>query len=457
MSRDLRSFISGYEKKYQGAVINIEQKVDARYVPTAIINELEKRKSYPLVIFHRVGNSGIPVVTNVLSSREKLAFALQVEEKELASKYAERMTKSIPPVVLDDPPFKENTICESELDLRKQLPILTHYSSDAGPYITGGLVAARDPDTGVDTCGYHRMQLKGANKLGISFHSRKRMWDYFRRAEEKGRNLEAAVFIGSHPAVSLGSLAIVSHNQGKYEKIGALLGGPLPLAACDTSDIQVPYWSEIVIEGEILAGEREKEGPFAEFTDYNCERSTENVFIAKKIHYRTNPIYQSVTPGMSADHNIIMSVQREGDTLKALNERMPQVKGVRVPFSGCGFFHCYISLEKTAEGQPLQAIIAAFSIDHNFKLVVVVDDDIDLSDEDRVLWSLSTRVQADRDVVILPQKIGMGCVLDPSTDDLNRSSKMGIDATEPLAGFSKRIRMDPRARSRALELLNAYL
>lgn len=457
MRQALRSFISDYEKKHQGEVVRFEQKVDAEYVPTAIIDELAKKKSHPIVFFQRVGNSDIPVVTNVLSSREKLAFALQVEEKDLARTYAQRMTKSIAPVVLDNPPFKENTISGNEIDLRKQLPILTHYSSDVGPYITGGLVAARDPDTGVDTCGYHRMQLKGANKLGISFHSRKRMWDYFRRAEEKGRNLEVAVIIGAHPVVSLGSLAIVSSSYGKYEKIGALLGEPLQLAACDTSKVQVPYWSEIVIEGEILAGEREKEGPFAEFTDYNCERSTKNVFIAKKLHYRNDAIYQSVAPGMSADHNIIMSVQREGDTLKALNEIAPQVKDVRVPFSGCGFFHCYISLEKTAEGQPLQAILAAFSIDHNYKLVVVVDDDIDLLDEDRVLWSLSTRVQADRDVVILPQKIGMGCVLDPSSDEMNRSSKMGIDATEPLSGFSKRIKMDPRAKARALEFLETHM
>jgi len=213
------------------------------------------------------------------------------------------------------------------------------------------------------------------------------------------------------------------------------MGEPMELADCKNIDVQVPYWSEIVIEGEIIANVREKEGPFAEFTNYAAYRSTENVFIPKTISYRNNCRFQSITGGMSAEHNNIMAVQREGDVLKSLNESLPNINKVNIPMSGCGFFHCYISMKKTAEGQPMQAILKALSVDHNLKLVIVVDEDVDVYDESSVLWAIATRVQADKDVLIIPQHQGMGCTLDPSSDELSRSSKMGIDATKPLNNF----------------------
>jgi len=92
-------------------------------------------------------------------------------------------------------------------------------------------------------------------------------------------------------------------------------------------------------------------------------------------------------------------------------------------------------MKKTAEGQPMQAILKALSVDHNLKLVIVVDEDVDVYDESSVLWAIATRVQADKDVLIIPQHQGMGCTLDPSSDELSRSSKMGIDATKPLNNF----------------------
>jgi len=114
-------------------------------------------------------------------------------------------------------------------------------------------------------------------------------------------------------------------------------------------------------------------------------------------------------------------------------------------------------MKKTAEGQPLQAILLALGMDHNFKFVVVVDDDVDVTDESQVLWAMATRMQASRDVVILPQEIGMGCTLDPSSDELSRSSKMGIDATQPLSGFAPRIPSDNAARDRMRKLLKKYI
>ena len=140
------------------------------------------------------------------------------------------------------------------------LPIITHFPIDAGPYLTSGLVIAKDPESGSETLGFHRMQLKGKDKLGISLHSRQRLWEYFRRSEEKGENLEAAIDIGVHPNISLGSQALVPYHKGKYGAIAGLFGEELEVSNCTTVDIQVPAYAEFVIEGEILANERENTG-----------------------------------------------------------------------------------------------------------------------------------------------------------------------------------------------------
>ncbi len=452
MNQDWRTFLTRYEKEFPGEVLTISQELDPCYEPTAIIMELERQGRYPVVRFDAVKGSRFPVIANLLADRKRLAMGLEVEERYLPEAFAERIRKTIPPQRTESPEFLAHSHHGPDLDLT-MLPILTHFPIDAGPYITAGLVVAKDPLTGADTCGYHRMQLKSKDRLGISLHSRQRLWEYFRRAEEKGTNLEAAVVLGVHPAISLGSMALVPYDQGKFGRMGGLFGEPLQTARCTTIDVDVPAWAEIVIEGEILAGVREPEGPFAEFTNYCCRRSTENVFVPKVIHHRENGLYQCITPGMTADHITIVAVHREGDVLKALRANLPNVKAVHAPLSSCGLFHCYISMKKIAEGQPMQAIMTALSVDHNIKLVVVVDEDVDVFDERQVLWATATRVQADRDVHVIPRHLGMGCTLDPSTDELSRSAKMGIDATMPMNGFAEGVTLHPEAQARARAIL----
>ena len=455
MRQDLRVFLKDLEEKYPGDVLRVKENLSINHEAAAVVFELDRQKKYPVVYFENIEGNPIPVVCNISASRQRLAHAFGVKESELASKYAEQKKLFFDPVYKDNPPFLHKVYEGDNLDLNS-LPIFRHTPVDAGLYVTGGMAVALDPETGADTCGYHRMQLKGKNKMGISLHSRKRLWEYMRRSEAKNENLKTAIVFGIHPLITLGTGAIVPYGQGKYSQIGGLMGEPLEVGTCPNSKIPIPYWSEIVVLGEILANTHEKEGPFAEFTDFSSYRSTENVFIAHAVYMRENPMFQSIIGGMSSEHTTILGVPREGDLLRFLREKLPMVQGVHVPYSSCGFFHCYISMKKTAEGQPLQAILQALAMDHNFKLVIVVDDDVDVNDESRVLWAVATRVQADRDVVILPQRISMGCTLDPSSDELSRSSKMGIDATQPLGDFSPRIPQDDAARERMRELLKKY-
>lgn len=450
--QDWRVYIDNYERNNPESVLRIEREVDRVLEPTAIVMELEKAGKYPVVIFEHIAGSEFPVVANLLATRQRLGIALGVDGRDVQSTFAERIKNAIEPAFVDDAPWHANYTGPDDLDLNR-LPILKHFPIDAGPYITAGLVTARDPVSGADTCGYHRMQLKGPQRLGISLHSRQRLWEYHRRAESMGVNLPAAIVLGVHPAISLGSMALVPYEQGKFARMGGLFNEPLQVSPCRDIDISAPTWAEIVIEGEILSGIREPEGPFAEFTGYSCFRSTENVFVPKSVSFRDRARYQCITPGLCAEHVTIVALQREGDVLKALHETLPNVKDVHAPLSACGLFHCYVSMKKIAEGQPMQAIMAAFAVDHNVKLVIVVDDDIDVFDESRVMWAVATRVQADRDILVIPQHQGMGCTLDPSTDDLSRSAKMGIDATRPRADFAETIALDDEAQQKARDIL----
>jgi 2,5-furandicarboxylate decarboxylase 1 len=441
--QDWRTFIGEVEEA--GEVRRVTSPVSREYEISTLMMDLEARQEYPLVIFENVEDSEHPVVTNLLAPRGRMARAMRHEERDLAREFSRRIARPPGVELLAERPCEECTLEGEAVDLSR-FPILTHFPIDAGPYVTAGLAVARDPHSGAETLGFHRMQLKGKNKLGISLHSRQRLWEYLRRSEERGHDLEAAVVIGVHPLIALGSMALVPYEEGKYGPISGLFGEPLQVTPCSSVELAVPAWAEIVLEGRILAGVRENEGPFAEFTNYACFRSTENVFQVERVRYRPGAHYHGLTPGMSSEHITIVGIQREGDVMGALDRALPNVKAVHAPFSACGLFHCYVSLSKVAEGQAQQAVFAAFGVDHNLKLVVVVDDDVDVYDERQVLWALATRLQADRGVTIVPQHLGMGCTLDPSADELSRSAKMGIDATRPLSGFAPTIEIDDKVR-----------
>ena len=262
------------------------------------------------------------------------------------------------------------------------------------------MLVARDPDTGVETEGYHRFQVKGRNRMGVSLHSRRRMFEYQRRAEAKGQALPCAVVLGLHPLVSMGSLAYPPADVGKFEVVGGLFGEPLQVAPCSTIDLHVPAAAEIVIEGEILPGEREPEGPFGEFTGYFSRRSTEHVFVARAIAMRERPWFQSIGSGRAGDHITTLGLVREAEILNALGRVIPNVKAVHVPLSGASSFTAFVSIKQTRPGEAKHVIPIVLGVDHYLKLVVVVDDDVDVFDESDVLWAVATRMQADRDLVV---------------------------------------------------------
>src|SRR5262249_41288183 len=266
-----------------------------------LVLEYERRRRYPILFFENVAGQDIPIVCNVVASRAALAFALGVGERDPAAEYARRVKGHVKPVVVPDPPFRHRSLTGPALDLTR-LPIPRYFPGDAGRYLTAGMLVARDPDTGVETEGYHRFQLKGRDRMGVSLHSRRRMFEYQRRAEAKGQALPCAIVLGPPPLASIGRLAYPPPDAGESGGVGGALGEPLQVAPCRAIDLHVPASAEIVIEGEILPGVREPEGPFGEFTGYVSRRSTEHVFVARAVAMRERPWFQSIGSGRARGH-----------------------------------------------------------------------------------------------------------------------------------------------------------
>lgn len=452
MKQDLRSFVEEYAKTYPGEFIRVSEPVNIEFDLQAIALELERRRRFPILLFENIVGHDIPVICNIMASRRAFAFALGVEEVQMPFEYSRRLKEYIKPVVVEDPPFRHTILTGDQVDLSR-LPIPTYFPGDGGPYITAAMTVAKDPDTGVETEGYHRYQVKDRNKMGVSLHSRRRMFEYQRRAEARGKNLEAAIVLGLHPLIGMGSLAYPPPEISKFQVVGGLFREPMQIAPCETIDLMVPAWGEIVIEGEILAGVREKEGPFGEFTGYFSRRSTEHVFLVKAICMRERPWYQSISSGRAPDHILPLGVLREVEIRNAVSRVIPNVKAVHVPTSGCAAFTAFVSIKQTRPGEAKHAIAIVFGVDHYLKFVVIVDDDIDVYDESDVLWALATRVQADRDIVTIAGSLG--AILDPSATDQGLTAKIGIDATRPFGQpFAEKLLMSPEKMAWARELVD---
>lgn len=440
MEQDLRGFIRDFEAEYPQDLVRVIESVGLEYEMMALVLEYERRGRYPIIVFENVHGHRMPVVCNVMAGRRTLAKALGVPETSLSPEYARRLEDYIQPVLLEDPPFRQLVRTGKDADLA-QIPIPTYFPGDGGPYLTAGMLVAKHPDTGVVTEGYHRLQVKGPRKMGCSLHSRRRMFEYQRRYEEKGQDMPAAICLGLHPLIGMGSLSYPPAGTSKYEACGGLFQEPMQIARCSIVDLEVPAWSEIVIEGRILAGTREPEGPFGEFTGYFSGRGTEHVFQVDAISTREDAWFQSIASGRSADHVSTLSAVREAEVIRALRRTIPGVQAVSIPTSGASAFVAFVSLRQTRPGEAKHAISIALGVDHYIKLVVVVDDDVDVYDEGEVLWAMATRFQANRDLVVIEGS--MGTVLDPSADDAGITSKMGIDATCPFGQpFADKLVMD---------------
>jgi len=447
---DLRTFLADVSRDLPDQLLTITEEVPLDYTSTAVALELERRGRRPILLFERVAGHDARLVANLFASREVMARSIGAAPMTLIEALGAKLDSLVPAQVVEAGPVQEVVREGADADLTR-LPIPRHFVQDAGPYITGGMITARDPDSGVGNLAYVRLQVKGPRRMGASLHSRQHTWDYLRRAELRGEDLPVAVVVGAHPAVMLAGAAKLGIDQDEYDLAGALMGQPLPLVHCRTVDVMVPAHAEIVIEGRLLANVHEAEGPFGEYTGYVTGRSTHNVLEVTAITMRRDPIFVDIVPGNSTEHLSLGRVCKEAWVHKRMREALPFFIDFHYPTSGT-HFHCYVRIDKSAEGQAQQAAQPLVGLDHYVKLVIVVDKDINPTDEDAVMWALATRTQADRDMTILPHTICNR--LDPSSDD-GLGAKLLIDATRPREFDAEPVRLPDEARRLASALVSA--
>lgn len=406
-------------------VLRIDRETDTDFVPSALAMELERQRRYPVLVFERPKGFDMPVVINLFSSRHRLARAIGTEPERFNDVWLRAEDEPIPPRVVAGGPCQEEIAEGDKVDL-EALPISRHFEDDAGRYVSAGILVCKDPDTKTRNLSFQRLQLKGANRFGASLHSRGHIWEHLQRVKARGdSSLEVAVVIGAHPALYLAASAKVGMDVDELDIAGCLLGHPVDLVKCQTVDIEVPAHAEIVLEGEILTNREEPEGPFGEYTGYSTGRSTRNVLLVKAITRRSNALYQDLVPGNSSEHLLLTHSAKQAHVFERLREVWPSVRALRYPKSGTNF-HAYLSVDQSDPGQVRHALMLLFGLDHYIKHAIAVDDDIDIFDDEQVLWAIATRVQADRDVFVIPDVFCNR--LDPSAEG-GVSAKMGVDAT----------------------------
>lgn len=427
MTKDLRSFLDFLRQEHPEEILEIKRQVDLEYDMTTFVMELARRDKFPLLFFSGVKGYPYPVVVNTFASRRRIGYAIGLEEKELISGWKARSAERIPPRSVEDAPVKEVQCLGKEIDLN-DYPIPVHFEADGGRYITGGVVIAKDPDTGVGNLNFTRLQVQNQETLGASLHSRGDLWDFQRRQGEQGKPLDVAVAIGVHPAISVAAATNLPITEDEMALAGGLMGESVPVVAAESVDLMVPAQAEMVIEGKILPDTFQDEGPLGEYTGYASGRSTRNVIRVSAITHRKDMIYQDIVPGASAEHLNLSKVSRIPRTFDAVKAAFPNVIDMNYPMSGT-HYHCYVSLKQTIEGQAKQVMMLIFGLDSYIKHIIAVDSDVDVYDEKQVLWALATRFQADRDLFVVP---GLPAnLLDPSMQG-KVGAKMGLDATMSL-------------------------
>ena len=436
--RDLRSFLEFLNP--QGRLIRIHEEIDPKFEIARIERKYDGKAA---IWFERIKGHDIPVVSNIFHSRQALAEALGTTVKGLSKKIIKAAKNPIKVKEVNSGPVKE--VCVKEVDLMKLLPIPMHFEKDAGHYITGGVIIAKDVETGVRNLSFARMWVKGRQKIGIMVNPFRNLMQLFEKAERKGKPLDVAIVIGPDPVIWLeGGMPdrIVPLEMDELEVANAMMGGGLEVVKAETVDIEIPARSEIAIEGKMLPGVRELEGPFGDYSQVYDTPQRENPIIeVTGVTHRQNPIYLDCLPN-SVDNFLLGGVPREADLLDHGKKVLPNVNQVHLTLGSCCRFHAIVQMKKRFETDPYQAIITMFSpseASRDLKLVIVVDDDIDPFDPKDVEWAIATRTQWDMDLVILPK---MPATLDPSAKWRTPLSirergeiyttKVGLDATIPL-------------------------
>jgi 2,5-furandicarboxylate decarboxylase 1 len=421
MQESFRQFLD--RLRQAGELVDLHQPVDIRHIATLV----DQAKT--ALFFHKVIGYDVPVVSGIIRSRERAMMGLGAETyREIEDRLKTAIDNPIAPKRVKTSPTREVIMEGDDVDLYR-LPIPMSSIYDGGPMITAGVVIARDPELGMNS-GIYRFIVKERNLTGIDIVTPNNMRMFAQRAFERNEPLPISISIGTHPIEITGSGYRAPLGVDEMAIAGGLRGAPVELAPCKTIDMPYIADAEIVLEGEILpTGWTWPEGRFGEFTRLMGGLHWNPLVRIKAISMRKDAIYYNLH--MPWENTWLAAPTRYAAIRQALKTAGVQVKDINVTLGGCAFWHAVISIKKQP-GEAKNALLAALSV-MDLKHVVVVDDDIDIYDPTDVEWAIATRVQGDRDVMIVGN--ARAKPLDPSLPQgfgvVGTGAKVGIDATIP--------------------------
>lgn len=424
---DFRTFLSLLELERE--ITHIRKNVSSKFELAALTAKMDGRQA---LLFDKVSGTKMTVASNICGTQKRFHLAIAGRNKEFVNaisiKHAihSRITKvlgrlSEPRKSHEEPLFKKNS-SKNLLDL----PIITHFEKDAGPFITSSIVFAKDEEKGNQNSSTHRLLYIDERHMAIRMVEGRHLHKCFTYARDHGEDLKIAITIGVHPAISIAAAYQAAYGIDEMRIANSLLDGKLVLSKTSYSELYVPKHSEIVLEGRILRDKTHEEWMVEMLRTYDHIRR-QPVFELERISFRDFPIYYDILPGY-AEHRLLMGLPVEAKMFDYVKSIVPTTQSLHLTNGGSNWLAAVIQIKKQLEGEPKNALLAAFAAHPSLKMATVVDDDIDPTDPVAVEYAVTTRCQADRSFLIISNVKGSS--LDPSSDQTNLlTTKVGVDAT----------------------------
>lgn len=401
------------------------------------------------LLFPSVKGHDVPVIGNLLCCQENCEVAFGADFRSIRNFVDRAIGNPIPPRVVTSAPIQD-VVLKTGFDVRKLLPALLHAPADSGRFITAGIVIVRDPETGIYNASYHRLQLHGPDRVGVKLDFGRHLRLAFERAKARGENLTVAVVLGADLALHFTAATMGSQmpeNADELAVAGGLSGAALPVIKAVSQDLLVPAEAEFVLEGQMLIGEEAEEGPFGEFVGFMAPAGNAPVLKISAITHRRRPIYPAIN-GYGRETIMLRKYVLEASLLKVLRSAIPIVTDAEMTAGGLHRFHAVVQVEKKTpqhDGLQRNAILASFGALKDLDLVIVVDEDINIRDPLDVEYALATRMEASKDLIVIPDARGHEYV---RAGNNGIRAKLGIDATVPFEEKSrfKRVEFAPFQR-----------
>jgi 4-hydroxy-3-polyprenylbenzoate decarboxylase len=477
---DLRDFLAQLEQLGELKRIGVE--VSPRLEMTEICDRVLKAGG-PALLFEKPAGHTIPVLGNLFGTPRRVALAMgedSVEALREVGKLLAYLKEPDPPRGLKDawdklpvlkkvldmaPKERSSAPCQEvmwegdDVDLAR-LPIQTCWPGDAGPLVTWGLTVTRGPHKKRQNLGIYRQQVIGRNRVIMRWLAhRGGALDYRDHCQATpDQPFPLAVALGPDPATILGAVTPVPDTLSEYQFAGLLRGARTEVVKCIGSALQVPASAEIVLEGHIQPGDTALEGPFGDHTGYYNEQERFPVFTIERITMRRDPIYHSTYTGKPPDEPAVLGVALNEVFVPLLVKQFPEIVDFYLPPEGCSYRLAVVSMRKQYPGHAKRVMFGVWSFLRQFmytKIIVVVDDDVQIRDWKEVIWALTTRVDPARDTLIVENT--PIDYLDFASPVSGLGSKMGIDATnkwpaETTRSWGTPIAMDEKVRARVDEM-----